>query len=558
MKEEKKIHSIGLRIGIFVLGTVIIVASTLMTIAIVGFEKSMEQQLDNQMMDMTKSCGTWIEASLAEENTEFASILDGVRLSGVESSYLYLVDKAGIMRYHPTTEKIGQPVENAVVKELLVRLANNEKISNGVKEYEFKGKIKYAGYRVINNEYILVVSADRSDILQPIHRTMGIAVISSTILFLITGLLTYFITREIVKPLRSITSILLEVAEFKFLKHEELLHLPKRKDEVGMIAKAVVKMKAEMKGVIRSIEDASGVIYTNTIGLNEGSKLINTACLDNSATSQQIAAGMQQTAVSSNSINEQVVGMKQLVKEMEVLSEEGVGLASEVMARAETMKEKTRNVSNKTRSMYEDIKWKKERAVEGAKAVEKINSLTEAIKAISSQTSLLALNASIEAARAGEAGRGFSVVATEISKLADETAKSIQSIEEITLAVKEAVNEMTDCLNLSSDFLESTVIVDYDQFNDLGEQYRLDAIAYQEGMFKLETSADNLSNNMNCILNALQEINTTIDEAAHGVTDIATKVSEVVSKTSDNFAKSEESVKSVEAMNKVIGIFEFA
>ena len=82
-----------------------------------------------------------------------------------------------------------------------------------------------------------------------------------------------------------------------------------------------------------------------------------------------------------------------------------------------------------------------------SKAVEKINTLTSAIGDISSQTSLLALNASIEAARAGEAGRGFAVVASEISNLAGQTTSATSDINDLISNISSQLNTMVDKIN---------------------------------------------------------------------------------------------------------------
>lgn len=123
---------------------------------------------------------------------------------------------------------------------------------------------------------------------------------------------------------------------------------------------------------------------------------------------------------------------------------------------------------HKTDQMYAVMKQKTDAAVEQAKSVQKINALTDNIKQISSQTNLLALNANIEAARAGEAGRGFAVVASEIGDLATQTLDTVSTIDEIVGEVNSSVSNMTECLTTIMEFLEQTVLGDYEHFAQVG------------------------------------------------------------------------------------------
>lgn len=144
------------------------------------------------------------------------------------------------------------------------------------------------------------------------------------------------------------------------------------------------------------------------------------------------------------------------------------------------------------------------------------------------QTRQLALNASIEAARAGNQGRGFAVVASEIGNLANQSATAVQSIIEIVEEVQDSVEDMTECLKLTSHFIEESVIPDYEKFLQGSIVYNDDANSVKELMMQICEHIEELKKSSGTIAQSINDINGTVGEEAQGVTNIAQKTTEVV------------------------------
>lgn len=237
------------------------------------------------------------------------------------------------------------------------------------------------------------------------------------------------------------------------------------------------------------------------------------------------------------------------------LTEDGREKSNQILDRAEEIRKVSENSSNQAVRMYEEIKEKSDKAIEQSKAAGKINELTDAIKSISSQTSLLALNANIEAARAGEAGRGFAVVATEIGSLATQTSQAVDNINDIVGTVNAAVRSMTECMNTMIQFLETQVISDYDAFKNSGEQYHEDAVAYMDLMNRIKSAIEELDRYIASIATSVEDINTTMDQSTEGINAIAEKSSKVVESTMEGYERLNESKQSVKALEAITAKF---
>lgn len=536
------IHSISFRIILLVIGITLYTLLGSIVGAYVVSEGIVEESNENYILSMAEM-GAETITDLPDEklNQEgYTSVMEQIDMKGITSAYAYLVAEDGTMLYHPTADKIGQTVENSVILGVVSQLASGKVPADEVVEYDYNGEIKYAGYAITERHEIVVVTADKHEIIEPLNNMVSYMLIIASVTLLVSIIIGYVMSMFICKPIQKVTHIVGQTAKLDFTSTEDGSKLCKRKDETGMMARAVHEMRENLRKIVMEINESSKQITQNVDGLEKITDLINTMCTDNSATSEELAASMEEVAAATIDVNENVQEMKKEAEYIATMAEQGVQQSGVVMERAKGLGDKTENASKRTVDLYQNVKVKSEKAIEGSKAVNKINELSGTIVKISSQTSLLALNASIEAARAGEAGKGFAVVATEIGSLAEQTSQAIADIENIVREVNDAVEHMTECMQETTEFLEQSVLTDYQEFKEVSIQYQADADAYGNNMSQVKDAIGNLTVLTQNSAEALDGIKDAVNESAEGVTDIAQKTGEMVSKTVESNGMVEE------------------
>ena len=559
MKEEQKvsfIHSISAKIMLL---TVLAVVMSVLIVAFraeAGTKKVVGDVSADYILSMAEM-GVEIVNNLPQEADAgaYENALADISMEGIDSSYAYLVDTDGTMLYHPTAEKIGQPVENAVVLGVVAELAKGQVPVNETVTYDFKGVTKYAAYAITANRQIVVVTADEDEIMEPLNQIISKIMLLSLGILVAAIVLAYVVSQFICRPIQQITTIIGDTAQLDFRSNPNGAKLRSRRDETGEMANAVHVMRRNLRSMIGDIDTASNQITQNVDGLQEITTTVDHMCSDNSATSQQLAAGMEETAATTVTINENIEVIKNGADDINSMATEGARTSEAIMMRANDLRTKTVEASTRTMTMYNNVKTKAQEAIEGSKAVDKINELTGTIMEISSQTGLLALNASIEAARAGEAGRGFAVVATEIGSLADQTSKAIKDIGTIVDAVNAAVSNMAECLEETTGFLENTVLTEYKEFEQVSEQYQEDADTFKTSMNDVSDAMAGLANSIDAIAQALSGINSTVGESSIVVSDIAEKTSNMVEKTGTTHDMVEECYTYVEKLREIVSQF---
>ena len=196
-------------------------------------------------------------------------------------------------------------------------------------------------------------------------------------------------------------------------------------------------------------------------------------------------------------------------------------------------------------SLSENLQKQKERA----DAVLQIKALSDAILGISEQTNLLALNASIEAARAGEAGRGFSVVATEIGTLAGNTSSAANEIQSMSNDVVEAIQGLNSLADRMLLLLREEVSADYKKFGDVSSSFKGKADDIQYSMEQLQQKTAQYTKSLEEIKDALISVGAASQENSAEIINVSEILSSMDTDMQDINTSTEETFSAISTMH---------
>jgi methyl-accepting chemotaxis protein len=336
------------------------------------------------------------------------------------------------------------------------------------------------------------------------------------------GILVFSLfARSLANPIRSVARLLATLATGD-LTVEVGARYRGRRDEVGVLARALTDMSVRIRGMVATIQDSVEQVAASSEQI--------------SSSAQSLAEGAQRQA---STLEETSASMQELNASVEQVSGHAQNQAAAVQQGSSSMTQVQRSIDDISRSLTEIsglAAASVENAQEGAESVrkvvqgitliaegsEKIGGIVTMISDIADQTNLLALNASIEAARAGEHGRGFAVVADEVSKLADRSSASTKEIEGL---IKESVKNVSKGVQI--------------------------ATGSQGAMEQIRTASLKVKEMITALSASMEQQVTAVKELAVALTNVSEMSQSISAATEEQSVNARQISKAVETVNEV-------
>lgn len=257
------------------------------------------------------------------------------------------------------------------------------------------------------------------------------------------------------------------------------------------------EQELKTKNLLSELEKSMETIRTNTSALKEdistcykSMETVSDASTGVTSIVQQVSNGAESLAQNINGINEMineanqtVIKTQEISKHLSNVSIESEGTFNQSSEKIHDMDKQISMISN---SSTESLSMVNKLQIN----MSEVNKFLSSIEEIAEQTNLLALNASIEAARAGESGKGFVVVAQEVSKLADESSNTVNQINSVMHDINEGMKLVYEKVQNGNTATEQGVHI----VNEVNESYE-----------KLKSSFNDIINNITTELKMIEK-----------------------------------------------------
>ncbi|PRS58607.1 chemotaxis protein [Bacillus pumilus] len=389
-------------------------------------------------------------------------------------------------------------------------------------KYEYNGQTKQmffdtneaTGWKLAGTMYV----GEIQEAAQPV---LDLTMIILAVAIAIGGIAIYFIIKSIRKPLIALSESAEKISQGDLTQHIEV----RTHDEIGKLAQSFNEMSAKLKQVIQAVQNSIENVAAS-------SEELTASAGQTAQATEHITSSIEQFSNSNEHQNDMIEKSSVQLNEMDRSLSHMVDTTSHMMESsidssktAQAGGELVQKTAGQMQTIEQAVK-EAELVIQGLEQKSKdITNILGVINGIADQTNLLALNAAIEAARAGEAGRGFSVVAEEVRKLAEQSGSSSKEIESLTNEIVEEIKKSQNMFKQVAGEVQSGLNIT-DETKISFEKITDKTSEMTEQMKQMNGTAKELSHGSNDISHAVNQIKELSRESSAGFQDIAASAEE--------------------------------